>query len=342
VAAAVRKALEGLGTPRAEEALVVALSGGPDSVALADALARAAAVRGFRVVAAHLDHGLRPGSADDARFCAALAGRLGIAFRSACADVAAARRGRGLEEAARDARYAFLREVAREAGARFIAVAHTRDDQAETVLLRLLRGSGSQGLAAMPPRSGALLRPLLGVSRLQVMDYLAARGLEWREDPSNADQALLRNRVRRELIPYLESRFNPSLRATLARSAAILADEADALASEAGRLLAAVRRSDADGVLLSRDGLRAAPRAVARLALRQALEQLGGRRGVGAVHVERLLDMALRSDGALRRLELPGGREALARFGLLRLGPRRAATSASAQRQPRSGIEVRP
>jgi tRNA(Ile)-lysidine synthase len=318
----------------------VGLSGGPDSVALADALAGLAPSRRLRIVAAHLDHGLRPGSADDARFCAELARRLGVVSRSATTAVRPLRGG--VEDAAREARYAFLRAVAREEGALAIAVAHTRDDQAETVLLRLLRGSGSLGLAGMRPRSGDVIRPLLGVSRAEVVDYLAVRGLAWREDPTNADPAFLRNRVRRELLPYLETRFNPALRATLARTGALLADDADALAGEAAKLLGQARRADGDGLLLSCDALRGAPRAVARLALRQALVEAGGARGVAAVHLERLLGLAAQHAGAARRLELPGRREAVARYGVLRIGPRRPtpATQAVAVHAA-PGLEVR-
>jgi tRNA(Ile)-lysidine synthase len=336
VVAAVRRAVKGL-APSAGGSLVVGLSGGADSVALADALARVAPGRALRVVAAHLDHGLRPDSSEDARFCAELACRLGIAFRTDRAVVRAGRRG--VEDAAREARYAFLRRIAREEQALAVAVAHTRDDQAETLLLRLLRGSGSRGLAGMRPRVGDVIRPLLGVSRAQVLDYLAARGLAWREDPSNADPAFLRNRVRHELLPYLESRVNPGVRATLARTAALLADDADALGGEARRLLGSAARPDRDGLLLNREALGRAPRAVARLALRQALSETGGPGGVAAVHLERLLALAARRDGTTRRLDLPGRREAVARHGVLRIGPRPAPaagrSAAAAPERPR-------
>src|SRR5258708_39649452 len=171
----VDKALTGLGLGTAGEALVVGLSGGADSVALTDALATLSARRGFRVVAAHLDHGLRPDSGEDVVFCADLARRLGISFHKGRADV----RGRarsdkaGLEDAARRERLVFLRAVRNAEGAAAIVLAHTRDDQAETLLLRLLRGAGSPGLAAVRPRAGGIVRPLLGVSRRDVVPHLA-------------------------------------------------------------------------------------------------------------------------------------------------------------------------
>src|SRR5512134_2741612 len=257
--------------PRAAT-LVVALSGGPDSVALLDALASLRRRRGFRVVAAHLDHGLRAGSEQDAEFCAVLCRSLDVPLRADRADVRAraARERGGLEQAARRERYRFLRRVRDEEEAFAIAVAHTRDDQAETLLLRLLRGAGATGLAGMRPRSGDVVRPLLAVSRREVLAHLRERALGWREDPSNADLAHRRNRVRHELLPYLEARFNPGIRKALARTASLLADEAAHVRSEAQALLDRIAR-EADGTLaLDRRPLAEAATPVARAALRLA------------------------------------------------------------------------
>jgi tRNA(Ile)-lysidine synthase len=317
-------ALERSGTVTAGQTLVVALSGGADSVALLEVLSGLAPARGLCLVAAHLDHQLREGSADDAAFCRRLCRRLGVPFRLGRADVRArARRdGGGLEEAARLERYAFLRRVKEAEGAAAIAVAHTRDDQAETFLLRLLRGSGRAGLACMRERAGDLVRPLLSVSRVEVVAHLRSRGLEWREDPTNADTALLRNRVRSELLPYLAERFNPAVREALARSAAVLADEADVLDALAADLQVRATRRAARGVALSRAVLRDAPPALARLALRRALSEGGGLRGVTAAHVERLMALVVAPAPSGRRLPLPGGREAVFHFDEIRLGAR--------------------
>jgi tRNA(Ile)-lysidine synthase len=332
--AAVQRSLVAMSVPRASDGVVVALSGGPDSIALTDALSGLSRKMGFRVIAAHLDHQIRPESAEDARFCSELCARLGVPLRHGTADVAArARRDRsGLEDAAREERYAFLRETMRREGCVAIAVAHTRDDQAETVLLRLLRGAGSLGLGAMRAQSGDVIRPLLEVSRAEVLVYLAERGLAWREDASNADPHFLRNRVRHELLPLLETRFNPNVRATLARSAALLADEAALLATHAERLLDEVARYDGDALSLDRAVLAAAPRAVARLALRKALERVGGLRNVNTVQVERVLELAAAEHSSGRRLPLPGGREAVVAFSEMRVGPKRAAPKAFARR----------
>jgi tRNA(Ile)-lysidine synthase len=310
--AAVDRALRAAGFPPPGGTLVVGLSGGKDSVALTDALASLRRRRGFRVVAAHLDHGLREGSAEDAAFCAALCERLDVPFRAGTADVRA-RAGRergGLEQAARRERYAYLRRVRDEEKAAAIAVAHTRDDQAETLLLRLLRGAGATGLAGMRPRAGDVVRPLLAVSREEVLAHLRERGLDWREDPSNADTAHRRNRVRHELIPYLEERFNPGIRAALARTASLLADEAAHIRAEAESLLASIAREEDDALVLERVALAGAPTAVARSAIRQALARAGGLAQVGALHVERVLRLARAKAPSGRRLPLPGGREA--------------------------------
>src|SRR5262249_48035243 len=161
-------------------------------------------------------------------------------------------------------------------GAVAIAVAHTRDDQAETLLLRLLRGAGTSGLAGMRPRSGDLLRPLLGVSRKEVLAYLGERGLSWREDPTNADTALTRNRVRHELLPYLAERFNPRVREALARTADLLAEEALFVGGAAERALADSAVREGEALVLDRVKLAQAPPALARATLRLALRESGG------------------------------------------------------------------
>jgi tRNA(Ile)-lysidine synthase len=330
---AVDQVLRDLARPSAGEALVVGVSGGADSVALLDALLLLAPPWRLRVVAAHLDHALRPDSGDDAAFCVDLCRRLGVPLRVGVADVAGRmRRERGgIEEAARHERYAFLRKVKEEEGAAAIAVAHTRDDQAETFLLRLLRGAGGTGLAAMRTRSRDLIRPLLAVTREEVLAHLRERGLPWREDPTNDDPRFRRNRVRRELIPYLESRINPSARKALARAAALAADESELLAGLARELAERIGRRDGEGVVLARPGLASAPRALARLAIRHWLAEVGGLREVSAAHVERILALAACERASGRRLPLPGGREACVRFGDVRIAPRAPAARAFAR-----------
>lgn len=336
--AAVDRALRTAGAAARGRTIVVGLSGGADSVALLDALASLRRRRGLRVVAAHLDHRLREGSEKDAAFCEELCRRLDVPLRCGAADVRArsAREKGGVEQAARRERYAFLRRVRDEEGATAIAVAHTRDDQAETLLLRLLRGAGATGLAGMRSRSGDLLRPLLTVSRQEVLAHLGERGLAWREDPSNADLGHRRNRVRLELLPYLQERFNPGVRATLARTATLLAEEAAHLQAEAEELLGRVAREEGQALVLRRAPLAEAPTAVARAAIRQALRRAGGLAQVGAVHVERVLQLARAKAPSGRRLPLPGGREARFTRDEVRFqeGAEKATKAVSSPREP--------
>ena len=320
----VRRALDGAGAPVRGGSLVVALSGGPDSVALLDCLVSLSDAYGLRLVAAHLDHGLRPESPADAAFCAELCARLGVPLEVGRADLAAGPRGAGLEAAARRARRAFLASVARRHGARLVALGHTRDDQAETLLLSLLRGAGRTGLCAMRPRRGWLLRPLLEASRAEVLEHLAARGLASRHDSSNDDPRFRRNRVRHELLPLMESRLNGRARAALARAAALLADEERLLDQQARRLLERAAEPAQDGLALRLAPLRRAPLALLRRGLRLALRRAGGLRGVSAVHVERLARLARSAAPSGRRVELPGGRVGSFRFDRLVLGPRPA------------------
>ena len=212
--------------------MVVAFSGGPDSSTLLHALARASSTLDLALTAVHVDHGLRPASAGEARAAAAFAGALGIPL-----ELHRVRpRGRG-EGAAREARYDLLEEVAARLGAKTIAVGHTADDQAETVLLHLVRGAGLEGLAAMAPREGLRFRPLLGVWRRQVEAYCGRHGLNPVHDETNDLLEFARNRVRHELIPLLEQRFNPRARAALVRLAQTARDEHEVVLAAARRWL---------------------------------------------------------------------------------------------------------
>jgi len=163
----------------------------------------------------------------------------------------------------------------------------------------------------MRERRGPLLRPLLSVSRSEVEAHLRRRGLPWREDPTNRDPAHRRNRVRLELLPYLQARFNPRLRESLARTASLLADEAAYLAAQAEALLLRIGRAEDGSVVLRRAGLAQAKAALAREVIRRALRRTGGLRGIGAGHVERVLRLARGCAGGPRLLGLPGGREAV-------------------------------
>lgn len=209
---AVATALDRRGVLRPGETVVVACSGGPDSMAMLDALARLAPPRRLSLHVAHVDHGLRPGSAAEAGPVRAAAAARGLAFTGLA--VAVASSGSSLQDRARDARHAALHELAQAIGATAIALAHTADDQAETVLMRALAGATPRALAAMRERQGPLARPLLRTWRAEVFAYCSALGLEVMDDPSNTDPRFLRSRVRHELIPALE-RVYPAARRRL-------------------------------------------------------------------------------------------------------------------------------
>jgi tRNA(Ile)-lysidine synthetase-like protein len=222
------RALGAAGAPEPGDGVAVAVSGGADSLALLHALRALAGPRRWRLAVVTVDHGMRPGSAADAAFVADHAKAIGLPARVCTLTPGdlARHRPAGPEGAARAARYGALWPAADELGCPWLATGHTLDDQAETVLLQLLRGAGPDGLAAMAVRTGRLLRPLLGVRRTETRSCCAAAGLAWREDPTNAGDGPLRNRVRHHLLPLLEE-LRPGATQTLARTAALAADERD-------------------------------------------------------------------------------------------------------------------
>jgi tRNA(Ile)-lysidine synthase len=294
---------------REGERVLVALSGGADSVALLFILRELERDGHVQIAgAAHLHHGLRGAEADaDETFCAALAARIGLPFVSERADVAALARAqkRSVEDAARTARYAFLERAADGLGAHAIAVAHTKDDQAETFLLRLLRGAGTRGLGGIRPRAGRVFRPLIEIDRADLRAYLAALGETWREDVTNADVTIPRNRVRHELIPYLESRFSPAATSVLAREAALARQDEDFLHDRAIDLAQRIVLTSERGVTgLDAAALAQAPRALSSRVARQVLEQHAGSKSVSFDHIEQLL--ALAGEAGPRAISLPG------------------------------------
>lgn len=230
-----------------QHTVLAALSGGADSVVLLHLLCAAQREgRVARIAAAHLHHGLRGAKADaDEAFCTELCARWGVPLTVARADVrlVAKQEGLSIETAARRERYRFLRAAARAAGADCIAVGHHMDDQAETLLLHLLRGSGLLGLCGMPLRADDIVRPLLHVRRAEIEDYARANGLAFCTDETNGSDEMTRNRVRHELLPKLLS-FNPHAVERLAATAALLRQDEDCLAALAGAALAAARTQD--------------------------------------------------------------------------------------------------
>jgi tRNA(Ile)-lysidine synthase len=322
------KTLRRFALVRPGDRVLVALSGGPDSVALAQALWELRSELGLDLTLAHLNHQLREGADQDEAFCAGLAERFGLPFVSGRVDVRAEARleGGSIEETARAARYRFLEDRAEALGCQRIAVGHTRDDQAETFLLRLLRGAGGSGLAAIPPirpaRVGRVIRPLLAVRRVEVLAFLEKRDLPYREDPTNADLAIPRNRIRLQTLPELERQFNPRLVDALAQTADILREEDDWLEQQAAEWLESHARSGRGELRLSAERLSQLHPALGRRVLRAAIRRVkGDLRSLAARHLEAVGEL-LEAGKSGRRLALPGGIEATRSFDDLRLRQR--------------------
>ena len=286
---------------RPGDAVLVAVSGGADSVALLHILTSLAAALDIRVHAAHLDHALRPESRDEALFVEHLCGALQVPLtlqRIAVREVLRPGMG-GLEQAARTVRRRFLEEAADLAGCRLIALAHHAGDQAETFLHRLLRGAGPGGLAAMRPHSVRFIRPLLGVTKGDILSYLKERDLPWVEDASNQDVSLTRNRIRHELLPLLKT-FNPRIEDHLCRLSARFALEEDCWAEKIPPL--AVWEGELHLSLAQIAGLHPAIR---DRVVRQAMHEVrGDLRGIEEKHVAAVSALLVRSGH--KQCHLPG------------------------------------
>jgi len=283
------------GLVREGEPLLVMLSGGGDSVCLLDVAIRL----GARASALHVNYGLRPGAEEDEAFCRYLCERLGVALMAERVELPS---GGNLLDRARDARYALAEQHA-EAG---YAAAHTASDQAETVLYRLAVSPGRRALLGMAPRRGRLVRPLLGVTRAEVRDHLRERGLDWREDPTNADRRFARSRVRHDVLEGLRS-LGPAVERTIAETALQLRDEAEIL----DRAVAEALESLGGGPAISLADLRAQPPGLARLVLRQLADRSLSRDETNSI-------LALGERGGTRSLDLGEGLRAVAEYGTLR------------------------
>lgn len=291
----------------AGDELLVAVSGGIDSVVLLHLLCEQAKQSGLRLHVAHLDHQIRSQSADDADFVRRYCSQLGLGCFVASCSVPnlANEKGLSLEMAGREARQEFLLRTADKVGARLVALAHHRDDQMETFLLRLLRGSGIAGLAAMSSLQGRWWRPLLGCSREQIEGYAVEHRLAWVEDDSNRDVMFLRNRVRHRLVPELRQ-MNPRFDQRLVELCRQFAEDEDYWRQQVAVVLPDLIVSTEDGLRLDRQGLCALPAALRVRVLRAALLRLRGElRRIDAVHL-RALEALLVGGRSQGQLDLPG------------------------------------
>ncbi|WP_404799730.1 tRNA lysidine(34) synthetase TilS [Arthrobacter gallicola] len=288
--------------------LLVACSGGPDSLALAETASFFNRRGDYRVGAAVVDHGLQPGSADVAQAAAAKLAAMGLEPVTVHR-VHVPETGMGPEAAARSVRYEALDEAADASGAAAVLLGHTLDDQAEQVLLGLARGSGTRSLAGMPERRGRYLRPFLGLRRAEVEEICTAREVDPWHDPTNADPAYARSRVRTTVLPFLERELGPGIAEALYRSSRILAQDADYLEAQAAETYARLRQESAgaaapDEILLSEESLRALPPSLRQRVLALAAVELGGAQP--SWERVRAVEALLRREGSAGPVQLVG------------------------------------
>lgn len=312
----------------------VAVSGGADSVALLRLLDAARTQFGITLIVVHFDHCLREESPQDARFVESLARSRGITFigeRARVADIAATEK-RNVEDMARRLRYEFFARVVQQGHATKIAVAHTMDDQAETVIAHLLRGTGPSGLAGIYPRMGAIVRPLLDIRRAALRDYLRQINQDWREDKTNLDTTRQRARIRGKLLPLLEQEFSPRAVEHLATLAKLSGEEERFWAALVEERFATLVTRQASTVSISAENLlsplalgaqttsplRGEPQRclTERMVRRLYQEAAGGLSELTSTHVEQVIRLA-KTSASGKRVELPGGATAARNFGEL-------------------------
>lgn len=305
------------GLTNAGEKILVAVSGGPDSICLLHILNALKSELDNELCVAHLDHGLRGAeSEEDANYVRNLAHQLGIEVIVGKKDAGSFSKERhcSLEEAAREVRYTFLDEAASKAGTSKVAVGHTRDDQVETIIMHVLRGAGIDGLRGLRPATaipfGAegnrwIIRPLLKITRWETAEYCRAVGLTPRIDSSNLQKGFLRNRIRLELIPLLRQ-YNPEIDDILIRLSELAREDADFIEIQTDSIFNQIVSGEDDLICLDSGKLRSLPLSLQRRILRKALAKVyGSLKNIEAVHVESLVNLLFAATG--KAITLPGG-----------------------------------
>jgi tRNA(Ile)-lysidine synthase len=285
----------------------VAVSGGADSVALLHLLHRLSQARGWSLLVLHFDHQLRGAESDaDRRFVEALAASLTLPFIVGSADVRSAARGGNLEQTARQLRYRFFAELRERQSLDVVATGHTASDQAETVLMRLLRGVSPDSLAGIRAVNGGwIVRPLLELTRDQVREWLNAEGLIWREDSSNGDNCFDRNRLRSEVLPLLRTQWNPNVEGALSRLASLAARDEEYWRSAVEAVWKEAAARNRFGIVLDVERMRREhPALQARVLTRACAEAAGSPLRMSNEQVERLLSLVSQREGD-GRLSLP-------------------------------------
>jgi tRNA(Ile)-lysidine synthase len=314
---------------------LVAVSGGMDSMVLLHVLVRLMPRLGFRLHVAHIHHGLRRRSAEqDAAFVSAEGRKYGVPVRVERLAPEQRLPGTSVQVWAREARYARLEAVRQRVRAAWVLTGHTQNDQAETVLLNLLRGTGPRGLAGIPEIRERVLRPMLGISRAEIAAYAATNTVRFREDPSNRSLVYRRNHIRHQLLPLLARQYNPQIVSTLAALAVQAREDDDALGSQAAAVARRLfrRRGSAVGLDVSRGRLPSP--AVGRRLLQEAFRQVStGRHALTRRHVAALGKLT----AGPGRVMLPGGFEAWRSAEILWIGPTASVTARSRRSGARRG-----
>ena len=322
----VKKDIRDHGLIRPGSHVVAGLSGGADSVCLLYVLWQLSREYALSITAVHVNHMLRGTESDaDEAFAVDLCRRWDIPIRVFRADIAEISRTSGLseEEAGREVRYGYLSQVLREASADVIAVGHHYEDNAETVMLNILRGCGLEGLAGMDYKSGSIIRPLLGIRRSQIEAYLNQEGIPWRTDSSNASCKYVRNRVRNLLFPAIKEQFGCDPVPVLNRLSVLARRDEAYLAAQARRIFDEISREEGVEVSLDAGVLCRLNKAISSRIVRLAWEKAtGSLKGIESVHVDDVLRLC-RESGTGKRLSLPKGWTASLSYGRLILRPER-------------------
>lgn len=319
IVAACRNTIQKYSLLTGGDRVLAALSGGPDSVCLLSLLDRLKSEYGLTLLAAYIDHGLRPRETpQEVSFCSALCAGLDVPFFTRKIDVLSFAEERGLnkQEAARELRYHALEEIAREQGAHKLAVGHTADDQIETVLMRLIRGAGPSGLSGIPPVRNNIVRPLIEIERPAIERFLAEEKIGFIVDSSNAAADYLRNRLRREVLPFIKA-ANPEAARAIGRTAEILREEERYFDLQVTKTLMRLisRRTD-ELIELFLLPMETMDKVILRRVLRRALEETKGLRGVTLTNVEDIIRL-VKEGASGDRLHMPRGVRAVKGYATL-------------------------
>ena len=335
----VKQTITKYGLLKQNERVVVGLSGGPDSTALAVTLAQIAPSMGVQLIIAHFNHGLRGREAnEDERSASRLAKKLGLSFVSRKMDKKAVKKGLSPEDFYRQQRYQFFDEVGKSNHAGKIALGHNLQDQAETVLLHLLRGSGLEGLKGiMPLRDGKYIRPLIEISREEIVSFLDEAGIAYRQDSSNESKLHLRNKIRLELLPYLKKEFNPRIDETLAQMAEILREENKFIKECVDQALKSTCiKKQKNRIILNIEYVNILPLAIQRRLLKELLENFSSQKnGIVFLHINSISKL-LQSLESGRKICLPYGIEARREYENLILERARVCT-----KQPEYAYQIK-